>query len=783
MIQLEDLSNFSTKIPDLSKSYVPSKLNIKTVCDNIPNVRFYKADAIWYCEKQTESIDENLAIFPCVYFSFILDLESEIKTIGRYFDVINCLSPETKKAIATLFPKEKTEINVTDLKTNVNDILNNENLQLEDKSKRLLVDFICDSNYRFKAKNFANTKRDGFRPVDDLFSSIILKIVNMPDSSSNVFGKLAYNFYSKPELFDILISVKNNVSNQTILTDTILKTFVLKTLNYINKSNLIEIILEDIVVNEDKRYASIKYNDFSLTTIFYISENPLEVDDLKQGDKIRFFETPFFYNNLYYYLSTEWVNNDTGRLNFPNFCNYFNSKLKFLRVYFNTSKEMYVLAHNMMSTPTHPFLILAGISGTGKSRFVRTQAEESAKKYGLNEGDNFCLVPVRPDWHEPSDLLGYVSRISGTPEFIPTKFTQFLIQSWLHIFKTGGNLQSLGESTAPYWLCLDEMNLAPVEQYFADYLSILESRKWDDNYTCDALIDFASTPTELVQAGYLKQLTIEDQSIVEDPKWEEMWQAFGNKGIPLPPNLIVAGTVNMDETTHGFSRKVLDRALSLDFNEFYKNDLENFFNPHKQAKTLTFSTITQVKQGDLENTVDENGVETIKFVRAINDILTGTPFELAYRALNQALMLVAMWGQKDSSIDEKIHLAAIWDDFLMMKVLPRIEGDDQKLAPKANFVKAQVPKVKDKIGDKEIEEKTSLLTQLYFLLSTDSMLGPIWGDEPLDPLKPICTRPDLHQEKHIKYSGDVELTIPCRSRAKLLWMIQRMERGYTSFWA
>ena len=139
-----------------------------------------------------------------------------------------------------------------------------------------------------------------------------------------------------------------------------------------------------------------------------------------------------------------------------------------------------------------PFLLLAGISGTGKTRFVREQAKATGQFK-----ETYCLVSVRPDWHEPSDLLGYISRLSnhGQAEYITTDVLQFIAKAWRgiadnglsievqHIDEQGERLVVTGDrevlsEVLPYWLCLDEMNLAPVEQYFADYLSVLETREW-----------------------------------------------------------------------------------------------------------------------------------------------------------------------------------------------------------------------------------------------------------------------------------------------------------------
>ena len=142
------------------------------------------------------------------------------------------------------------------------------------------------------------------------------------------------------------------------------------------------------------------------------------------------------------------------------------------------------------SAVNKPFLLLAGISGTGKTRFVREQAKTSQQF-----AETYCLTSVRPDWHEPSDLLGYISRLNGAAEYITTDVLQFIAKAWRAIADSdltvgmqesedqGKRLVVAGERDAldevlPYWLCLDEMNLAPVEQYFADYLSVLETREW-----------------------------------------------------------------------------------------------------------------------------------------------------------------------------------------------------------------------------------------------------------------------------------------------------------------
>ncbi len=406
-----------------------------------------------------------------------------------------------------------------------------------------------------------------------------------------------------------------------------------------------------------------------------------------------------------------------------------------------------------------PFILLAGISGTGKTRFVKKQAEV------WGQSGNYCLVPVRPDWHEPSDLLGYISRINGT-QYIATDFLKFMIKAWvntvLSVTEDSITYKNISE-ILPYWLCLDEMNLAPVEQYFADYLSILESREWDgDTYNCNPILNRSLLEN-------LDSSTARDNSNSLDLFWNEIFRDitcdfkddlcgyFLKNGISIPPNLIVAGTVNMDETTHGFSRKVIDRALTIDFQEFFPNDFDLFFSGQQEPKSFSFSNVTHINKSQLDTVAIDNDGDnsrSVIFLQNINDILKNTPFQLAYRALNELLLSVYCFQPKDD-----FELKAIWDDFLMQKILPRIEGDSQKLKHFSENIEC-------KLDTSLYGKPSSLLHELYSKLEHHDMLGKVWDGE---------IRPDLLRETEDK--------IECRSKKKLEWMLKRLKSNhFTDFW-
>lgn len=334
-----------------------------------------------------------------------------------------------------------------------------------------------------------------------------------------------------------------------------------------------------------------------------------------------------------------------------------------------------------------PFILLAGISGTGKTRFVKQQAEPFGEL-----SRNFCLVPVRPDWHEPSDIFGYWSRLNASAgrEYVATKTLSFLVKAWADIvLSVGANninfdeqknavvvtgAEQMIKSAQPFWLCFDEMNLAPVEQYLADYLSVLEMRCWtniDDDYQYESptLLD-----AEVFSTGDTAKLRTELGLHSSD--YDQVWQLLGEFGLALPYNLLVAGTVNMDETTHQFSRKVLDRAMSIDFEAFYPVNFDSVFSPSAQPVTFTYPTVSHITDKNQLSTVsvDSEGQLTTQFITAINTVLDGTAFKLAYRAYNE--LLISLHSFNPQTLPE---LAAVWDDFVMYKVLPRLEGDVDKL--------------------------------------------------------------------------------------------------------
>jgi hypothetical protein len=274
--------------------------------------------------------------------------------------------------------------------------------------------------------------------------------------------------------------------------------------------------------------------------------------------------------------------------------------------------DRHLLAAYLAALMTKGFVILTGLSGSGKTRL----ALDAGRCLGAAR-----LIPVRPDWTDSKGAFGYLNPLTGTYQRTPA--LDFILAAEKH-------------SEVPYFLVLDEMNLAHVERYFSDVLSAVESRE---------------------------PIPLHDQEQVQT-----------EQGVPcqlfLPPNLMIVGTVNIDETAYPFSPKVLDRAFVIDMSQM---DLPAFLanarpNPESKDSPVAVSLVPlrdwrglPVEEADQEWLLD------------VHDTFNQHGWPFGYRVAEESLAFLGharLLGLDDDSAR---------DHLLISKMLPKLHGNRTKL--------------------------------------------------------------------------------------------------------
>jgi hypothetical protein len=304
---------------------------------------------------------------------------------------------------------------------------------------------------------------------------------------------------------------------------------------------------------------------------------------------------------------------------------------------------------------TKGFMILSGLSGTGKTKLAQLFAELlcPCEKCQKGEGHNVCdkcthlFLSVRPDWRDSKALLGYYNPLTERYESTPLR--EFLLRAAKDYDQNKSNAQ-------PYFVILDEMNLAHVEYYFADFLSVLESGRDEEGWTKESL----------------------------------RLERIGN--LPLPPNLYIVGTVNIDETTYMFSPKVLDRAFTLEFREV---DFGNY-PPKGTDKNWTPEQTEELRQNILKDlriggkfcavVADKDEVKKAlqdlgdkkTDLGELNDTLQPYDLHFGYRVLDEIALFVQN-AKNAPDVVGRLNEDEALDYAVLMKVLPKFHGPRQKL--------------------------------------------------------------------------------------------------------
>lgn len=278
---------------------------------------------------------------------------------------------------------------------------------------------------------------------------------------------------------------------------------------------------------------------------------------------------------------------------------------------------------------TKPFVILTGLSGSGKTKLAQAYVQ-----WICQEESQYRIIPVGADWTNREQLLGYPNALKPEEYVKPDSGVIDLI------------LQANSNPEHPHFLILDEMNLSHVERYFADFLSVMESNEEIPLY-----------PDDTVDNGVPSKLKV-------------------------PANLFIIGTVNIDETTNMFSPKVLDRANTIEF-RINNSEMESFLGKKNDLNMKALLT-KGANMAQSFISLSNKKSFTTKDLGEINNTLLNffgelqkTGAEFGYRSASEILRLINQLDtlNKVLTTSEKLDVA------IMQKLLPKLHGSRRKLCP------------------------------------------------------------------------------------------------------
>ncbi len=295
------------------------------------------------------------------------------------------------------------------------------------------------------------------------------------------------------------------------------------------------------------------------------------------------------------------------------------------------------LANFYLALMSSPIIILAGLSGTGKSWIPRLFAE-------LTRAD-LTAISVQPQWSDNAELFGY------TPSLNPTTFIEG------HFTRALRSAAATPDKSAI--VLLDEMNLAVVEHYFSDFLSIVETRRRD----AQAIITDA-LPLDLPH-----------------PDAEDVYQEL--RALYLPSNARVIGTANMDETTRAFSPKVIDRAFVIEFDDvdltafssYTYEEINEHLLPVLVNRLIDTESPVSVREVYEDSELFFHGIAGL--LEEIRQLLKPAGISIGYRTRDAILLY--LWHWHNDSLADILTIDAAFDLCVLQKILPKITGTGESL--------------------------------------------------------------------------------------------------------
>ncbi|MFM1772993.1 MAG: hypothetical protein RLZZ71_2135 [Bacteroidota bacterium] len=313
---------------------------------------------------------------------------------------------------------------------------------------------------------------------------------------------------------------------------------------------------------------------------------------------------------------------------------------------------LYISNRFLCSILTKPFVILTGLSGSGKTKLAQAFSMWiSASK------EQYAIIPVGADWTNREPLLGYPNSLVANHYVKPDSgVLDILLRAHENYIAS----KKVLSNCKPYFLILDEMNLSHVERYFADFLSTMESGDAIKLYSGEKRFSDFDSLNNPIEASLIP------------------------REILLPKNLFIIGTVNIDETTYMFSPKVLDRANTIEF-RISETEMQSYFTNHSKLDMNQLLEDADANRGKGAGSAEEfmklaarEGITVNKkdhqetFIHFFTE-LQKAGAEFGYRTANEITELIAYLIHFELKVNDAYDIAII------QKLLPKLNGSRSKL--------------------------------------------------------------------------------------------------------
>lgn len=533
----------------------------------------------------------------------------------------------------------------------------------------------------------------------------ILIDLHSDNERSQFISKSIYDFYHEKALSDMNDEIKQKrieleqklVQQEKVLEKTEEKSEVVKKLvNTLNtRQKELEEITEKLTQDKDVKHQEIQM----LTKRFEQIEDEMnnKIQRLKSyvADKALFLKTFEFVDEDdldFFLLESKSQSQTIDGISFSEILNGdYQKAVSYIQAYLVGKDILYprhIVENYLTLLRTKDLIILAGDSGSGKTNLV--------KSFAKAVGGKSIIIPVKPNWTSSEDLLGYYNPLEK--KYLATPFLEAL-------------LEAQQNPEIPYFICLDEMNLARVEYYFADFLSLLETRDEEpeislyaedesshvlselkavvdiiqstkDKYSQDGVVNFIELLKDEQLNGQLRLafgFSDKDSLIKYHSEIRRMLSAVMTmpSSIKMPANVHIIGAINIDETTHYLSPKILDRAHIM---RFESPLLSNWDEILEEVAEYAFDDVSKPLLFDIDALgyranypkFDRDNQFCKLFIELNIEFFHKLGVEFGMRTIRQGLNYLNLF--KDVNTDDELAI----NNFLLHKVLPKLTFDANK---------------------------------------------------------------------------------------------------------